>query len=201
MKIRNLLLLTLCLISAILVLTPVGQAAYSSAAKAFSFYTMKVVSTTDSSGPAANGATWTAFNSGSVSINTPTGAGVLMIRFLGDGTAGQTLTWVLQAASEENEPFMTIAYGTTTVGLTTTGNSAGSGQFYCNTITMTAYNWPTGKVEATTGIQYNAGTGLVTNAGIALLAVDTFKWKKWKMQIVKGTATGGGAEFMHVTIP
>jgi hypothetical protein len=194
-------ILTAVVILLILALPKQTNAAYSSAQKPYSFATLRAVSATDDTGPAATGAKWSSMGSSSVTVGGETdGGGIMIIRMLGDGTAGQTMLWALYGAAEPCEPFVCAAYGTAALGITTTGNAAASGQYYTQTITVTATNWP-GAITATTGVQYNMGTGVVATAGIGQLSVDTLKWKHWIIKMAKTTTTTSGAEFMNVTVP
>ena len=167
--------------------------AYTSAGKRSSFHTFRTVASTDDTGPAAAGATWASLSTSAVQLtdDSVSKTGGLLIRVLGGDAENEAGAWTLLAAKEYGEPFQTVAYGTYTLGATATGTAD---QYYADTITVTGSSWPT-TIGATTGLQYNLGTGVVAGAGIAVLSVDTLEYKYWILKMNTDTAATCGAEY------
>lgn len=159
------------------------------------FQTLRAMASTDDTGPAAAGATWAALGSSAVqvldSLDVNRKIAGMLIRIKGTDAENEAGDWTLLAAKEYGSPFQTVAYGSYTLGATATGTT---NEYYADTIAVTASSWPT-TIGATTGLQYNLGTGVVAGAGIALLSVDTLEHRYWILKMNTGTAATCGAEY------
>jgi hypothetical protein len=163
--------------------------------------TLRALSTTDDTGLAADACTWDSVttNQSPISLkafgrNNHADHAGMEILFYGTDAADETMNWNLYLGSV-NGPFINVAYGTATLGLTETG---ATNTFYADTIAISSTpssQWP-GSVTVKSAFQYNLGTGSVTGAGIAYLWLDTREYD-WALMLMdkNSSAASIGADY------
>ena len=166
------------------------------------YKTLRAVSATDDTGYTAAGTYLTTVPAEAVEVygykrgpnNENRGTQAIVFRIT--NATGETATWSLwgmknnQLGNTEGPTVEFVAYGTATAGSTVTNNA---GEYWANAITVTGQAWNS-PLKVVPGIQYNLGTGLVANGGIAKLILDSCEYKYFIMKMAKGTCATMGAD-------
>jgi len=165
---------------------------------------LRTLSATDDTGPAATDCNATAADA-LISASTAkmiyrgrtsqfdTHRGNVTITFAITNATGEVADWALYGIKMNSSPLEFIAYGNATAGVTET-DATGGATFYADDITITQSSWNS-SVSVIDGYQFNMGTGVVTDGGIAKLLIDSCEYKYLVMYMAKDTCASMGADF------
>lgn len=167
------------------------------------YETLRAVSTSDDTGPAAGDCNETAADAlidagtavrilGGRTSDSDEFRGSAEVTFTLTDATGETATWALYAIRTDGCPLEFVAYGTCTAGATVVDSAASS--YYASAISITVGDKWLKSVVAIDGYQYNMGTGAVANGGVAKLYFDTCEYEYFVMYMAKGTCASMGAE-------
>jgi hypothetical protein len=165
------------------------------------YKTLRAISASDDTGPAAEDCNATAAQAlidADTAVRMRQGSrtnliesrGITLITFSLTDATGEIANWSLYGIKQDGSPLEFVAHGTATAGATETDD--GGNTFYANAITVTQESW-NALVTVIDGYQWNLGTGAVANGGIAKLKIDSCEYKYLYMLMSKSTCATMGA--------